>query len=145
MSRVKAFGLVLILAGCQDTISGNIIENNDIEEDEEGPVLTHDPITTAQVYGEDIYLEATVDDSETGDSGVATVEIFYRQETSVEFKSKAFSEVGGGLFQGRISGSDVGSGGMRYYLVGTDWSANSTCLPEGCEDETFHFSVVPAS
>lgn len=135
--------VLALLWGCTGGELGQeVVQQPEEDKDEEGPVIEHDPVSEPQVYGEDVLLEATVFDD---DSGVATVQVYYRQETSVEFKSKGMSEVGGGLYQGSIKGHDVGSGGMVYYIEAVDWAQNTACLPEDCDEDAWHFTVVPAS
>ncbi len=142
---VRFIGFVVALtctAACNDDrIGGRQISDSDFVADADGPEIQHTPITEAQVFGQDVLLEATVSD----ESDVFTVEVYYQQETSIEWDRSTLTEVGGGLWQGRIKGSDVGSGGMRYYLKGVDYSdqANEGCLPEDCGEEAWRFSVVP--
>lgn len=142
MKRVLMLGALMMAAGCGGELGEQIIVDTDAEADREGPLIDHAPVTTPQVYGQEILLEATVDDT---DSGVFVVDVIYRQETAGDWTVKTMRKVGSGLFQGSISGDDVYSGGMRYYLRATDYSENRSCLPEDCEEEAWHFSVVPPS
>lgn len=150
MVRFISFGAVLVCAAAcngDDRLQGRTDFDSDYVSDAEGPVIEHTPITAAQVVGEDILVDATVHD----ESDVFVVEIWYQRETAVEWKNTSMVKVGdlpddgGSLYQGRIRGSDVGSGGMRYYLSAIDYSeaANEGCLPEDCSEDAWRFPVVP--
>ena len=138
MKRAWMLGVLLAAAGCERELGEQIITDTDDEVDREGPLIDHAPVTAPQVFGQEILLEATVDDD---DSGVFVVDVIYRQETAGDWTVKSMRKVGSGLFQGSISGDDVYSGGMRYYLRATDYSDNRACLPEDCEEEAWHFST----
>jgi len=134
----KLMGLGLLL-GCTGDVEGIVEFDTDVE-DTKGPVIQHNPISEPQVYGQDIWLEANADD-ELG--SVWVVVVVYQPETSSNWSDMPLNEVGGGLFQGRIQGSDVWSGGMRYYIRAIDDAGNESCLPETCEQSPWHFAVVP--
>jgi hypothetical protein len=135
--RIAALALVM---GCSGgSVTSNVITDTGEAADFEPPLIQHTPITTAQAYGMDIPLNATADDP----AGVLAVEVFYRQETSSEWKSRSLEFVGGNLYQGIIPGDDVASAGMRYYLEASDMLENGGCLPVDCELEPFGFSVSP--
>lgn len=128
------------LAGCGGgQVTSQVIGETGRLDDLEPPIIDHTPVTTAQPFGADVLIEAIVTDT----SGVISVSVHYRQETSVEWKTKAMAEVGGDLYQGWISGDDVGSGGMRYYLEATDYEQNTGCMPEDCEVDPWDFAVTP--
>lgn len=128
-----------LLACSGGSVQSNINTDTGEAIDVEPPTIQHTPISTAQEYGADVPLEATVQDP----SGVLFVEVYYRQETSSQWTSRALTLVGGDLYQGRIQGDDVGSAGMRYYLFASDLEENESCLPEDCELEPFAFAVSP--
>mgnify|MGYP001240701219 CR=1 FL=1 len=127
------------LIACGGDVSGTVIIDTDTE-DTEGPQIQHVPITEPQVYGEDIWLEATATDEQ---STVWLVMVMYQPETANEWQDMPLNEVGGGLFQGQINGSDVWSGGMRYFIKGIDELGNEACLPIDCEAAPWHFAIIP--
>ncbi len=134
MKRLVVF---CALMACEGEVT--IVQHTGSLDDVLGPSITHTSIAEAQLYGQDVLIEANASD----DSGVFVVEMVYKQETSGTsgWKSKPMSEVGGGLFQGAIPGDDVGSAGMHYYLQATDSLNNTSCLPDECEVAPWHFSV----
>ena len=133
---------VLLLAACGegglDTLS---ITDTDVEVDVEGPVITHEPIQDPQVYGNDVLIEATVDD----DSGVFTVQVVYKHSTGGDgdWKSKVMNSVSSGFYQGRILGKDHASSGIRYYIEAIDAIGNVGCLPDTdpCGQESWYFPL----
>jgi len=130
--------LLCVLFACEGDV-GVVMDTDFNQDDLAGPSIAHSAITDAQLYGQDVLIEATASDN----SGVFVVEMVYKQETSgaSSWKRQTMSEVGGELFQGAIPGDDVGSAGMHYYLQATDSINNTSCLPEECELEPWHFSV----
>jgi hypothetical protein len=149
--------LALLASGCGgdlDTVQGG---DGPGDADTEGPVIRHDPITTAQTYGVDILVDAQASD----ESGIFNMTLYYRRETSVEWEQKAMLEIGDipgegendppwTIFQGTIRGEDVGSGGMFYFFTAIDDSdaSNESCLGQDdgtvkadCEPEAWHFNV----
>ena len=132
--------ILLLMTACSGgSIASQVIGETGRLDDLEPPDIQHTPVTTAQPFGADVLIEAVV----TDESGVISVSVHYRQETSVDWKTKAMTEVGGDLYQGWIAGSDVASGGMRYYLEATDYEENTGCLPEDCESDPWDFAVTP--
>ena len=130
--------LVCVLVACEGDVNVDI--DTDFNQDDlVGPNIGHTAITDAQLYGQDVLIEATASDK----SGVFVVEMVYKQETSGAsgWKHSTMNEVGGDLYQGAIPGGDVGSAGMHYYLQATDSLNNTSCLPEECDAEPWHFSV----
>lgn len=138
--------LAFVLFGCAGGI-GQVIYDTDQEiEDLEAPIVRSSPITDPQVYGQDVLIEAVVKDP----SDVFTVTLNYQAETAVEWHNTQMTQVGGDktngyFYQGTIKGTQVYSGGMRYYIEAIDDSNNSNvgCAPDRCMDDPFTFSVVP--
>jgi hypothetical protein len=114
--------------------------------DLDAPIVRTTAIAAPQVFGEDVLIEAVVKDP----SDVFTVTLNYQAETAVEWHNTNMVQVGGDFttgyfYQGTIKGTQVYSGGMRYYIEAIDNSENSNvgCAPDRCEEDPFHFSVVP--
>ena len=142
------FGVLVIgLAGCagaQDTNNSitHVTGTDTAQPDTEGPTIKQDnEVTSPQPYGEDILLAAHAKDNTDGAEGVIVLDVYYQQETAIEWKKRGMTRVGGDLWQGSIPGADVGSGGMRYYLSGVDEFDNTGCDPEKCDQAAFHFPV----
>lgn len=111
------------------------------EGDNTPPVIEHEPIETAQVYGDSVLLSATVLDEE---SEVFVVQVFYRQETSSMWEDAPLVDMDGDdVFDGQIPGSDVMTGGMYYYLYAMDNHENHAYDPPEGEDDPFHFRISP--
>ena len=125
--------------GCSDPLDTQLDGPNEDAEDSVGPEITHDGIAAPQAFEQDVFVEALVYDA---DSDVLVVDLVYQAETSADWVTKSMQHVGDGLYQGRIDGSDVHSGGMRYYIRATDTSGNESCLPEECESDPWYFAIV---
>ena len=105
------------------------------------PVIEHVPVETTQTYGQDVVLQATVTDDE---SEVFVVQVFYRQETASMWDDTALMDMDGdGVYEGKIQGSDVITGGMYYYLYAMDTRENEAQLPIEGEDDPWHFRISP--
>ena len=136
----KTLALPLLMAACTgDNVEGIVLLDT-ASEDTVGPVIQHDPVTAPQIYGEDVWLDAIAEDQQ---GSVWVVVVVYQPETSNTWMDMPLKEVGGGLFQGKIQGNDVWSGGMRYFIRAIDDSGNESCLPLDCEQSPWHFAVVP--
>jgi hypothetical protein len=136
---MKKWLSLLFLIGCTGDVEGLVVVDTDVE-DTVGPDIQHTPIVEPQVYGKDIWLEATATDEQ---STVWVMMVVFQPETANEWSDMPLSEVGGGLYQGQINGGDVRSGGMRYFLRGIDELGNEGCLPVDCESNPWHFAVIP--
>ena len=137
--RKVLVGLSFCIGCAGNNVEGIVVLDTDVE-DTFGPEIQHSPITEPQVYGQDIWLEANAVDAQ---SSVWLMMIVFQPETANEWSDMPLSEVGGGLFQGKINGGDVRSGGMRYFLRAIDELGNEACLPVDCEVNPWHFAVVP--
>ncbi len=148
----KTFTLVLgcplVLGACGANGTSAVISevvDTSTEEDTTGPVIEHDPIENAQLYGEPVAISAIVTDDE---SGVFLVKVFYKQETTTTWNNVQLSIVppDTGIpqdtYAAEIPGAAVGSGGMHYYLWANDLEENESFLPEGGENDPWHFRVT---
>ncbi|MBN1335314.1 MAG: hypothetical protein JXB39_05090 [Deltaproteobacteria bacterium] len=151
MERHAAPLLALLLLGCGE--GPQIYENPEdtaIREDETPPIITHEPVTSAQELGQSISLEATVTDDVDGDgeedvdeSGVFQVKIFFKQEITTVWDSTVMTQIDpSGIYGGSIPGTAVGSGGMDYYLWSVDRKQNESFLPRGGDNDAWHFRVT---
>lgn len=131
-------GLLWLVACSANPVDTITREDTGDDADLEGPTISHDAISDPQAYGQDVYIEARASDP----SGVQVFTLYYQRETDATWKQKIMNFVGGDLYQGTISGTDVSSGGMRYYLEAIDTLDNASCLPEDCDGDPWHFAVT---
>lgn len=133
-----------LLTGCGTSSTGVIDQTPDVvddtDADEEGPTISHTPVETTQVLGEDVEIEAVVSDVE---SGVLIVEVFFKTETDTEFStgSGLTLQDDEGTYFGVIPGDKVRGGGMDYYLGAVDLSNNDSYMPEDGDGDAYHFRV----
>jgi hypothetical protein len=105
------------------------------------PAIVHDAITTTQLYGQSVPMQATVTDD---DAGVFVVQVHYRQETSSMWNDTTLMDMDGDtIFDGQIPGGDVLTGGMYYYVYAMDREENEATFPEGGENDPLHFRISP--
>jgi hypothetical protein len=143
MNRLLWSTLLLGGVACVTDDPGIIISPQDTSNagDHDAPVIEHDSIDTTQVYGQSVWLSATVTDE---GEGVFVVQAFYRQETSSMWEDIVLVDMeGDGTYEGNIPGSDVLTGGMYYYLYAMDKAENETFEPDEGEDDPFHFRISP--
>jgi len=107
----------------------------------QGPTITHTPVEAAQVFGEDVAIQAEVGDV---DGDLFVVRVYYRTETSTDWNYSALSGDAKTGFSGAISGADVSSAGMYYYLYAMDIEQNETLLPVNGNSTPWHFRVTLA-
>jgi len=153
MERHAVLLTTFLLTGCFGDPFGTVEIPTDTEapEDETCPLITHDPVDSAQVLGESVSLQATVTDNVDGDteddvdeSGVFMVKVFFRRETTTTWEDSVLTLMdASGIYGGTIPGSAVGSGGMDYYLYAVDRKNNECTLPEAGENDPWHFRVSP--
>ena len=86
------------LIACGGDVSGTVIIDTDTE-DTEGPEIQHVPITEPQVYGKDIWLEATATDEQ---SSVWLVMVMYQPETANEWQDMPLNEVVAGFSKDKL-------------------------------------------
>lgn len=103
------------------------------------PEIEHEPIDAAQYWGEDVFVEATVTDD---NSGVFMVRVVYKQETSTFwYEAGLTAQNSEGFYSGVIPGEDVGSAGMHYYIYAVDYEDNTAYMPDDGEEDAYHFRV----
>ena len=131
---------VLLSWGCNNEGPDVVTKGEDTGErqDLEGPIIEHDPVETAQLFGQAVSIEATVTDEM---SSVFVVKVYYKRETSTTWDSSGMTSDGGDLFSGAIPADAVGSGGMHYYLYAVDSRQNESYLPEEGSGDPWHFRV----
>jgi hypothetical protein len=103
------------------------------------PAINHTPVEAAQVFGEDVTVEAAVNDA---DGDLFVVRVYYRTETSTEWSYSGLSGDAKSNFSGVIAGADVESAGMYYYLYAMDNEQNETLLPVNGDSSPWHFRVA---
>lgn len=116
--------------------------NNQIEDepDESPPVLTHDPVTDAQPYGQAVEMLAEAVDE--GGGSVFIVQVFFKTETSSVWVTSTLTNDGEtDTWVGTIPADKVTGGGMDYYLFAVDDSNNEAFEPEEGESDPYHFRV----
>lgn len=143
MLRTCCSVLLLTLVACDYDDPGIVYGPSDTMDpgDLVAPVIEHTPIETAQIYGQDVAITATVTDD---DSGVFVVQVFYRQETSSMWEDIALMDMDGDtIYEGTIPGVHVLTGGMYYYVYAMDNRENEAQLPVEGEDDPWHFRISP--
>lgn len=143
MIRPVLFLAVSTLAFACDDSGPGVREVDRDEEviDETPPTISHEHDSSPRTYQQPVYINADVTDE---DSAVVDVKIVFQRETDgSRWKDLRMEPYPNGFYEGVIPGSDVTSGGIRYYIVAEDEAGNSGCLPEACEAEAWHFPVVP--
>lgn len=136
-----ALSLFLACDGGQSKIGDGETDTGDtgeLEEDTICPTITHTPVETAQPLGEPVIISATVTDNDTG---VFSVRVYYRKETSSTWKEFALAAGAEDVWSGDIPGEEVGSGGMRYYIEAVDLKQNTCTAPQRGEDDPYSFRV----
>jgi hypothetical protein len=131
------------LSGCNTDDPHVIYEPGDTTGtgDTTPPVIEHDPVEAAQLYGQEVPLSATVTDA---DSNVFIVQVYYRQETSSIWQSTTLMDVDSDtIYDGQIPAGDVMTGGMYYYLYAMDTEENEGYFPSGGASDPFHFRISP--
>lgn len=140
--------LALFACGDKDDGSGAILDNDGGAEDDTGdtgptidtdcPEIDHDQIETAQPAGVAITVTATV----TDESGVFLSEIYFKKETTTNWtRLNMTAAPGTSVYEVEIPASQVGSGGMDYYLHAVDQLNNECFLPLDGPDDPYHFRV----
>ena len=143
MTRIGLWGLALAMGCGTDSVQTVNQKCGFVEDDvdEDGLVIEHEPISTSQLYLEDVAIDAFVSDE---GSGVFIVEVVYKREDSTVWESKPLMQDAEQLdfFWGDIPAIDVVSGGMHYYLEATDREANVSWYPDEAEQDPFHFRIT---
>ena len=139
--------MLLLLFACGDTDGDNILDGGATDDsgqdtappaDTECPVIEHEPIETTQTVGVSVPITATVTDA----TAVFVVELYFKKETSTTWQRlNMAASPGTSLYASEIPGSQVGSGGMDYYIKAVDTEQYACTLPLDGEGEPFHFLV----
>lgn len=109
--------------------------------DEIPPRIIHVPVLSAE-EGEDIPIEATVTDEE---SGVLSVVLYYRR-VGEEFYESVDMIPSYDVYAEKIPGAYVTPEGVEYYIVATDVAGNESTAPELSPLENpFRISVTPVA
>lgn len=143
MCRAVILCLVIATTGCDGSKYRRFPEDSGEgvpgDEDQEGPLLNHTPVGDGQPAEQEVQVSCTALDPE---SGVVSVTIYYKQETSSMWNAVELRPVDDeGSYEGAIPAEDVGSGGIDYYLSAMDREENVSSLPEDATDEVYHFRV----
>jgi len=102
------------------------------------PTIAHTPIADGQPKGEDVLVEAHVEDV----SGVGTVTLFFRVNGSI-WTSTPLTAQGGGDYAGFIPGYAVTTAGVQYYVEAEDQTAvpNVAYAPQTAPGTPYSFTV----
>jgi hypothetical protein len=134
-----AAGLLFTACGANTGPATRVVEQDE-DPDTEGPVIDHVHDPSPRTFGEDIFLDAVI----TDDSEIDDVRIVFQRETDGQaWTTLRMAPRTETFYDGAIPGDEVTSGGLRYYLEAVDEFDNSTCLPEACAEEAWHFPIVP--
>ena len=83
--------------------------------DEEGPIITHTPVTVAAV-GDQISVKATVEDN----VNVSSVTLNYRNKGDKTWKNISMRNISGNTYIGIISAYEIAEGSLEYYISASD-------------------------
>ena len=139
---MKFFFLLVAAVGCS---GGNTVlppDSNEDGEDLECPEFEHIPVTSPQVIGDPVTVNAHI----TDESGVLSAVVYYKIETLITWNQIPMDGTEPD-FTATIPGKDVsGAGGMHYYIWAQDASPNlNACtLPNDGPDGPFHFTIDSA-
>ena len=109
------------------------------EQDEDGPVIEHTPVESAQRYEQAVAMIATVSDAGSGVSSVAVV--FKRADETAWASSSLMAS--GDLWQGAIPAASVTGSAIHYYIEAVDLEGNVSTEPPGSGSDYFQFNVSP--
>ena len=87
--------------------------------DEEGPIITHTPVTVAAV-GDQISVKATVEDN----VNVSSVTLNYRNKGDKTWKNISMRNISGNTYSGIISAYEIAEGSLEYYISASDGTKN---------------------
>ncbi|MBW2699530.1 MAG: right-handed parallel beta-helix repeat-containing protein [Deltaproteobacteria bacterium] len=109
-------------------------------EDNESPLISHNPIGDGQPAGLPVGLVATVSDA----SGLDQVTAYARVMGGGGFTAITMSSSGGDSYQGNIPAGLVTVGGVEYYIEAVDASpnANEASLPVDGASAPYAFTVT---
>ena len=139
---MRFFVLLVSVVGCTDGGNQILVDSDGDDDDLECPNIEHIPVTSPQIIGTDVIVNATI----TDDSGVLSAILYYKRETSVTWgdDSQPVHADGSASYEFLIPGKEVdGAAGMHYYIWAQDSSPNlNVCtLPNDGEEGPFHFTI----
>jgi hypothetical protein len=115
----------------------------DLKEDEEGPVIEHEPIDESKPGGVAVQITAEVWDEE---SDVLQVELYYVQAVSIDWQTENMSfDASSGQYRATIPATQVGSAEMRYYIKAIDEAFNETVDPTDADVDRFEAYIFGVS
>lgn len=132
---------IALAVGCSGNTTQTITTQGDGDDDEVDttcPEIVHEPIDGSQPADNDVLIDAVVTDE---GSGVFIVSVWYKQETSTGWEDFPLTRQGEDSYTGKIPGSDVGSGGMDYFIEAIDLEENTCTMPAEGEEDPYHFRV----
>jgi len=135
-----AIPFTLLGVACDSIVDTVLRNTGDEEVDVAPPVITHVNDPAPRTFGVEVLIGATVSD----EGGIVSeVKVVFQRETDgVLWTDLRMAPLTPEYWEGVIPGSDVSSGGIRYYIEATDEFENTSCLPEACAEEAWHFPVV---
>lgn len=93
--------------------------------DVEPPLVVHDPVQGPLPAGEDLAVEALVED----DTGVASVSVYFRAQGAGVYLSAELIRQDDISWLGRIPGLAIQPPAVEYYIVATDLAGNRGFVP----------------
>ncbi len=141
-----SLSLFLLPLGCNDPAGEDDDDDSSVGDDDSSS--TDDDTVSGEIHiehtppagateGVDIPLTATVTDP----AGVTEVLVHYLNVGEPDFRQAAFAPAGGDNYSGTISGADVSSSGVSYYLEAYGGSG-SAVWPEGAPAKTWTLSAT---
>ncbi|MED5371644.1 MAG: hypothetical protein VX899_11550 [Myxococcota bacterium] len=108
-------------------------------DDLDGPAISHEQVESPQAVGSDITISVNI----TDDTQVLVASLKFRRQTAPEWENAGLvlTDPETGLYEGKISAEDLGSGGMHYYFEAVDTLQNTSVWPEAAPDEYFKFDL----
>lgn len=136
--------LLLLFAGCGEgdgtqTQAGDDQDSGlDASNDNIGPLIEHTPVESPQPSSAYLNVTANI----TDESQVLGGTVWYRRQTSTEWKSIAMSSSGADQYLGVIPPDELYSGGMHYYIEASDVFGNASMDPTAAPTDYLKFDLV---
>jgi hypothetical protein len=136
--------LLLMVLGCEAELTSRTAP---IEEEEDpdvtAPVIVDELLPETLTFGEDVRVNATASDEE---SGVLAVYLYYKNVTegANDWRSTVMAP-GSELdaYSGVIPGSSQRSSGMHYYIEAVDRAQNVAWAPDDGAERPYQFQLSP--
>jgi hypothetical protein len=136
--------LLLLAAGCGEGDGTQTQEGEqqdtafDESDDNIGPEIDHAGVESPQPSSAYLNVTATI----TDESQVLSGTIWYRRQTSTDWKSIAMSSSGADQYLGVIPPEELYSAGMHYYIEASDVFGNTSTSPDAAPTDYLKFDLV---